>query len=176
MTTLLWVSNDGLYSDQRYVTTIDKENLGIITNNNPDGKIRLSKCKTFAYGCTGQYSLLLSDDIELVLKNWLMKNQNIITTAKVPKIADNNILINGHLFLMTKEYTWIIYEDGASKINKELFPFHAIGSGGLHAKAAMRITGDPEFAMNFAIANDPSSGGGIVRIGLEKLLPFNTNK
>lgn len=177
MTTILWVNNDGLYSDQRYVTTVDAENMGIFTNNNPNGKIRLSKCKTFMYGCTGQFALTNPEDVEMLLRNWLADNMNNITTAKLPKVSDDNELIHGHLLLIAKDITWILREgDGASRLDAELFPFHAIGSGGLHAKAAMRITGDPQLAMNFAIANDPSSGGNVVRIGLDKLLPFDVNK
>lgn len=176
MTTLLWVKGDGLYSDSRYLDVIDLDNDYVIENM--DQKLFISEDKTFIYAVTGDFLLENKSHTELVISNWLndVDNLGVTTTPVMGMDCDEGTRIfNGAAFIITTDKAWVIkageHKSVAIDLSTRNLDYMSVGSGKHTARAIMRLTANPLFAITEAINSDGLSGGKPQYISFNQLVP-----
>lgn len=181
MTTVLYVKDDGLYSDSKFVSTFGGS-LPVITYK---PKIKLSECKTFIWGYTGN---IVTNDIESIeggIREWLKINGKRnhpygIGSIRVKKNKDSSEntapLFLGSAFIATKKKKYYYSPEGGSgtmlpaiDLETDGREYYGVGTGGMPAMAIMRLTGDPMLAMEKTLEYDASSGGPIHYISFNEL-------
>lgn len=167
MTTLLYVEGDGLYSDSKHVR---------VTGNRQQilyhRKVFYTEDKSAIFGISGQFQYPRKQDHDRIVKEIIKEYGSTIRQGQ-PKILGSrlNTIIDGTLIIVTPEdgaYVYDAYEDVIYQLNG--VSYYASGTGEPYLYAAMRLSGDPEFAVQWALDNDRCSGGDIHHVSIDKLI------
>lgn len=167
MTTVLYVKGDGLYTDSRHVKQIDKMYFA-----SEENKIRVSKDKTFAWAVTGEYTVANLDDIEMLIRKFLIDNKNQVCAKGITYTNNGDVrkLFDGTAIIVTATGYGFVFIEGDSASNLSEVDYISVGSGSPFATATMRLSGNPNEAMRIAVTNDLLSGGDIHHLSLSELV------
>lgn len=176
MTTILYVKDDGIYTDSKFVNVIGDENHFRI---HYESKVKCNEDKTIVYAYTGTLKSHNRTLNEKVFHKWLSKYSKIGLSAIMPeKLPWYNKSIKSSLidtgFLGCKGNIWYLNSKcgGINLSMDDTIDYMGLGSGGRFAEAHLRLNGDPMKAMEFAIIMDELSGGEINYIPFSDLNTF----
>lgn len=166
MTCILYVKDDGIYSDHMYINA-SRPNRGVSAEYNT--KIYLSQDKQFIYALSGVWLYSLDknrEEIEKIIRNYIINMENSYRAAILPikegLPSNNGRIANGTMFVLTTTNLLVANIDEEYSINYNLnndnLPYLGIGSGGPVAEAILRLTGDANLAVKYASETIVSCG------------------
>lgn len=154
MTAILYVKDDGIYSDHLFV---DLDNIYNQPIKNYHRKIFRSNNNQFVYALSGRWIFQFENnrkEIEKMLHDYLFKIKGMIKISELPgdpKKLGGNKLATGNLFILTLEELVVVdFDTNTTFVHSHEnhdFDYYGIGSGGLVAEAVLRLTGNPELAI-----------------------------
>ena len=166
MTTLLYVEGDGLYSDSKYVRVTGNRQQVLYHR-----KVFYTEDKSAIFGISGQFQYPSKQDHDRIVKAIISEYKSTIRQGG-PKVLGSQLktMIDGTLIVVTPEYGAYVYESHTDVIyNLNGLSYYASGTAEPYLYAAMRLSGDPEFAVQWALDNDRCSGGVIHHVSIDKL-------
>lgn len=158
MTILLYVENDGLYSDHMH---LDVDNIRKEFDVDYGPKVFKSKDGKILYGVCG-YSIVNFDNedmkaiVDATLADFLADMDHYTVRQKVPKYKDvggDTNICSGHMIVVGNGITVLVNydKDESSRLDK---PYYSVGSGTPYAEAMMRLCADPIKAVETACKYD----------------------
>lgn len=172
MTSILYVKDDGLYADRRFVKPLPHKFAVSFTD-----KIHISEDKTFMYALSGEWVFGKFVELENNMKDFLERAKNYSKINDTPSYKLGNQdnpkpVFNGDLVIVTKEgEAWLCTNDDKMyySVNLTDLPYFGVGSGSAKLEAVMRLKGDPMEAMKIATRFDNLSGGDIQSVKISDI-------
>lgn len=154
MTTILYVKNDGLYTDSKHIQTyLPKRKRPIYRN-----KIYKDYKNEFAFAVTGH---LVAEGNNKELHEYIRRLIHENKDKLVAPFKPNDYFIRGDSEIIIITATDVYFFNKEAYVNVSELDYFAIGAGMGYAEGVMRLTGDPDYAIRMALRFDQLSGGDI---------------